>query len=62
MWNVKKYEAVQIVSQIIFTITNKCTINITKVYITAVSVYIIYTATCFKISMSSSGSSTSAPC
>jgi hypothetical protein len=36
MWNVKKYEALHVVSQIIFIITNECTINITKVYITTV--------------------------
>jgi len=49
-------------SLIIFIITNKCTINITKVYIATVSLYIIYTPTCFDISMSSAGISTSAPC
>jgi hypothetical protein len=38
----------------IFIGTNKCTINITKVYITTVALYIIYTLTCFDIFMSSS--------
>jgi hypothetical protein len=46
----------------LFIITNKCTITIIKVYITAASLYIIHTPTCFEMSMSSSGSSTSAPC
>jgi len=45
-----------------FITTNKCTINITKVHITITSLYIIYTPTCFDISMPSSGSSISAPC
>ena len=34
-----------------------CTINVTTIYITTVSLYVIYTRTCFDISMSSSGSS-----
>ena len=33
----------------IFIITNKCTINITKVYNTPASFYITYTPTCFNI-------------
>jgi len=43
-----------------FSITNKCTVDIIKVYITTTSLYIIYTLTYFDISMSSSGSFT--PC
>jgi len=38
---------------IIFIIANKYITNITKVYITTVSLYIIHTATCFDIFMSS---------
>jgi len=45
-----------------FYYNQKCTINITKVYITRVSHYIIHIPTCFDISMASTGSSTSAPC
>jgi len=39
------------VSFIILIITNKCTINITKVYITIVSHYVIRTPACFDIAM-----------
>ena len=39
-------------------ITNKPTGNITAVYITTVSLYIMHTATCFHISLPLSGSST----
>ena len=45
-----------------FIITNNCTINITKVYVTKVSLYIIQIPIHFSILMSSSGSSISAPC
>jgi len=47
---------------IVFITTNKCTINITAVYTTTVSLYIIYTPTCFDISVSSWGSFTFVPC
>ena len=40
---------------IVFVTTNKCPINITTVYITTISLYILYTPTCFDNSMSSSG-------
>ena len=46
----------------VFITTNKCTINITTVYITTVSFYIIYTPTCFDISVPLSGSFTFVPC
>jgi hypothetical protein len=48
-------------SFIVFITTKKCKISITKVYIyiTTVSFYVIYTATCFDISMLSSRSTTS---
>jgi hypothetical protein len=45
-----------------FFMTNKCIINVTKVYITTVSLYVIHTPTCFEISTSSSGSSASVTC
>ena len=47
---------------IVFFTTNKYTINITIVYIRRVSLYVIYTPTCFDISMSSSGSFTFVSC
>jgi hypothetical protein len=46
----------------IFIITNSCTVNISAVYITKVSLYIIPTPTSFDIPVSSLGGSTSAPC
>jgi len=49
---------------IVFITTNKYTFNITivHIYITTVSIYVIYTPTCFDISMSSSGSFKFVPC
>ena len=47
---------------VLYIFIKKCTINITQVYIQKVTLYIIHTPTCFAISISSSGSSTPAPC
>ena len=49
-------------SYIIIVITNNCTFNVTKVYVTRVYIYISDTPICFDIFMSSSGISNSALC